>query len=78
MIRLGTVGTSGICEHFLSGEKINILDMSLCAGTLMDLGVYCVYGTIDFLGVPNQIYANTHYLPNGADGSGMAVRNLTE
>lgn len=60
-------------DAFLRGEKINIFDMSLCAGTLMDLGVYCVYGAIDFLGVPNQIYANAHYLPNGADGSGMAV-----
>lgn len=60
-------------DAFLRGEHINIFDMSLHAGTLMDLGVYCVYVAIDFLGVPKKISANAHFLHNGADGSGSAI-----
>lgn len=60
-------------ERFLSGEQVNIFDMSLCAGTLMDLGVYCVYGAVDLLGMPNEITAQKELLPNGADGEGTAV-----
>lgn len=60
-------------DAFLRGEHVNIFDMSLKAGTLMDLGVYCVYAAIDFLGVPRKITANAHFLHNGADGSGTAV-----
>lgn len=60
-------------ERFLSGEQVNIFDMSLCAGTLMDLGVYCVYGAVDLLGMPNEITAQKELLSNGADGEGTAV-----
>ena len=60
-------------DKFLSGEKVNIFDMSLHAGTLMDLGVYCVYGAIDLLGEPKKITATANYLYNGADGSGAAL-----
>lgn len=60
-------------DSFLEGKKVNIFDMSLHAGTLMDLGVYCVYGAIDLLGVPNKITASASYLPNGADASGACL-----
>ncbi len=59
-------------ESFLKGEQVNIFDMSLHAGTLMDLGVYCVYAAIDFLGKPKDITAQAYFLHNGADGSGIA------
>ena len=60
-------------DSFLAGEKVNIFDMSLHAGTLMDLGVYCVYGAIDLLGMPKKITASANYLHNGADGSGASL-----
>lgn len=60
-------------DAFLSGEKINIFDMSLHAGTLMDLGVYCVYATVDLLGMPENITATASFLSNGADGAGSAI-----
>ena len=59
--------------QYLRGEHINIFDMSLHAGTLMDLGVYCVYGAVDLLGEPKSITAMAQYLPNGADCSGAAL-----
>ncbi len=60
-------------ESFLKGEKVNIFDMSLHAGTLMDLGVYCVYAAVDFFGMPENIKASASFLKNGADGSGSAI-----
>lgn len=60
-------------DRFVSGEHVNIFDMSLFAGTLMDLGVYCVYAAIDLFGVPNNIKASASFLGNGADGSGVAI-----
>ena len=60
-------------DRFMRGEQVNIFDMSLHAGTLMDLGVYCVYAAIDLFGMPNKIQASANFLSNGADGSGIAV-----
>ena len=60
-------------EALQRGEQVNIFDMSLAAGTLMDLGVYCVYAAVDLLGMPRGIQATAAYLPNGADSSGAAL-----
>ena len=60
-------------DRFMMGESVNIFDMSLYAGTLMDLGVYCVYAAVDLFGMPNGIEASANFLSNGADGSGAAV-----
>lgn len=60
-------------EKFKNGEKVNIFDMSLAAGTLMDLGVYCVYAAIDLLGNPDTVSACAAFAGNGADLSGGAV-----
>jgi len=60
-------------DSFLKGEQVNIFDMSLHAGTLMDLGVYCVYAACDFFGQPKKIIANANFFENGADKSGSAL-----
>ena len=60
-------------ERLLKGEHINIFDMSLAAGSLMDIGVYCVYAAVDLLGVPKDIKATSYTLQNGADGGGTAI-----
>lgn len=60
---------------FMRGEHVNIFDMSLAAGTLMDLGIYCVYAAVNFFGRPTDIKASASYLYNGADGSGSAIFN---
>ena len=60
-------------EKFKSGEHVNIFDMSLAAGTLMDLGVYCVYAALDLLGKPDSVCASAAFAKNGADLSGGAV-----
>lgn len=60
-------------DRFMNGERVNIFDMSLHAGTLMDLGVYCVYAAVDLFGMPKSIKASANFLKNGADGSGIAI-----
>ncbi len=60
-------------DRFMRGEHVNIFDMSLHAGTLMDLGVYCVYAAVDLFGMPKTIKASASFLKNGADGSGAAI-----
>lgn len=65
-------------DSFLQGEHVNIFDMSLKAGCLMDIGVYCVYAAIDLLGVPKSLKAYASYLYNGADGSGSAILNYDD
>lgn len=60
-------------EKFKKGERVNIFDMSLAAGTLMDLGLYCVYAAVDLLGTPDRVSASAAFADNGADLSGGAV-----
>lgn len=60
-------------EKLMKGEQVNIFDMSLAAGGLMDIGVYCVYAAVDLLGAPNSIKAEASFLNNGADSGGTAV-----
>lgn len=60
-------------DAFMRGEHVNIFDMSLAAGTLMDLGIYCVYAAVDMFGKPKTVKATASYLYNGADGSGSAI-----
>lgn len=73
--RLDNCQLSSRYEKFKNGERVNIFDMSLAAGTLMDLGVYCVYAAVDLLGAPNNISACAAFADNGADLSGGAVFN---
>lgn len=60
-------------DSYNNGENVNIFDMTLHAGTLMDLGVYCVSGAVDLLGMPDKIRADKYTLRNGADGAGYAI-----
>ena len=73
MVKIDYCQRSSRYDRFMNGEHVNIFDMSLHAGTLMDLGVYCVYAAIDLFGEPNNIKASASFLKNGADGGGVAI-----
>ncbi len=73
MARIDYCQLSSRYDAFMRGEHVNIFDMSLAAGTLMDLGIYCVYAAVDLFGVPKNIQVAASYLYNGADGSGSAI-----
>lgn len=60
-------------NDYINGKKHNIFDMSLHGGTLMDLGVYCVYGAVDLLGMPQNITVGASLFDDGCDKSGYAI-----
>lgn len=72
-VRIDFCQLSSRYPKFKNGEKVNIFDMSLAAGTLMDLGVYCVYAALDLFGKPDSVSAVSAFADNGADLSGAAV-----
>lgn len=72
-IRIDFCQRSSRLDRFYRGEHVNIFDMPLKAGTLNDLGVYCVYAAVDLFGMPYNITAAASYFDNGADSSGTAV-----
>ena len=72
-VRIDFCQLSSRYDMFKRGEKVNIFDMTLAAGTLMDLGVYCVYGAVDLFGMPQSVSATATFAENGADLSGGAV-----
>lgn len=60
-------------EAYLRGELPNIFNPKMATGSLMDLGVYCVYPALDWFGFPRHITAAADFLPTGADGSCAAI-----
>ena len=75
MARIDFNQRSSRLDSFLKGEKVNIFDMHLKAGTLMDIGVYCVYGAVDLFGIPKSIEASANFFESGADSSGCSIFN---
>ncbi len=71
--RLDYCQLSSRYNRFIAGEHVNAFDMSLAAGTLMDLGVYCVYAAVDLLGEPLDIMASAVISENKADSTGSAI-----
>lgn len=58
---------------YLAGQNPNIFNPACCTGSLMDLGIYCVYPALDLFGMPEGILASAGFLNTGADGWGTAV-----
>lgn len=58
---------------YLRGELPNIFNPQFCTGSLMDMGVYCVYPAIRLFGAPKRIHASASFLESGADVAGSAI-----
>ena len=56
-----------------AGGLPNIFNPEMKTGALNDLGIYCVYPTVDLFGMPKEITAARTLLNTGADGSGSAA-----
>ncbi len=77
MGRLGRIQSSRFqfCQHsskykeYLRGENPNIFNPEFATGTLMDLGIYCVYPAIDLYGVPDSVSTYATFLDNGSDSA---------
>ncbi len=58
-------------DAFLSGEHINMFSAEMSGGSLVDVGVYCLWAALELFGVPKS-YKNisTTLLKSGVDISG--------
>lgn len=79
--RLGTIRQADLCycqyssryDNFKNGIIENAFRPELSNGSLMDIGVYCVYLMVALFGMPHTIQAAAIRLHNGIDGAGSVV-----
>lgn len=62
-------------DKVLAGQKPypNIFTPEFAGGTLMDLGVYAVYGAVTLFGVPGSVVYFPTMTKSGVDGKGTAI-----
>lgn len=60
-------------DNFKNGIIENAFKPELSNGSLMDIGVYCVYALAMFFGMPKSILAQSVLLENGVDGAGTII-----
>lgn len=65
-------------DAFKEGRILNAFKPEFSNGSLMDIGIYCIYPIVVLFGKPIQIQANAMKLSSGVDGSGSLVMNYGE
>lgn len=60
-------------DAYRQGRVLNAFKPEFSNGSLMDLGVYCIYPLIVLFGKPNNIQASAVMLDSGVDGSGTVT-----
>ncbi|MFC4600106.1 Gfo/Idh/MocA family protein [Cohnella hongkongensis] len=60
-------------DLYKKGELPNAFNPALSNGSLMDLGVYCLYPLVVLFGAPRRIQASAFKLESGADGAGSLL-----
>lgn len=57
-------------DAFKQGVTVNTFDPAFSNGSLMDIGVYCIYPAVYLFGRPNHVQASAVMLDSGVDGEG--------
>ena len=57
-------------DAYKDGEYVNAFDPKLSNGSIMDIGIYCIYPLINLFGMPNTIEASAIKLASEVDGQG--------
>ncbi|WP_246943167.1 Gfo/Idh/MocA family protein [Bacillus pinisoli] len=65
-------------DAFKEGTVLNAFKPEFSNGSLMDLGVYCIYPMIALFGEPKDIKATGIMLSSGVDGSGSILAQYEE
>ncbi|MYL35148.1 oxidoreductase [Pontibacillus yanchengensis] len=65
-------------DAYKAGTVLNAFNPSYSNGSLMDLGVYCIYPMVVLFGEPQSIKASGIMLESGADGSGSILAQYNE
>lgn len=64
-------------DKYKEGIVLNAFKPELSNGSLMDIGVYCIYPMVDLFGPPNHVQASAYMLESGVDGQGTVTANYT-
>lgn len=65
-------------DAYKQGTLLNAFNPEFSNGSLMDLGIYCVYPLAVLFGKPDRILANGHLLASGTDGEGSILASYKD
>ncbi|MGM0861229.1 Gfo/Idh/MocA family oxidoreductase [Bacillus atrophaeus] len=71
--------TASYCQYssrydaFRNGTVLNAFKPELSNGSLMDIGVYCIYPAVVLFGEPKEVKASGYLLSSGVDGEGTVI-----
>ena len=60
-------------DKYKNGVILNAFDPTFSNGSLMDIGIYCVYPVVTLFGEPKEIAAKGVRLESGVDGEGSLL-----
>lgn len=75
---------AGYCQYssrydaYKAGKLPNAFNAQFSNGSLMDLGIYCLYPLVALFGKPDLIKATAVMLPSGVDGEGSVIMRYTD
>ena len=65
-------------NEYLKGERPNVFTAQFAGGSIMDLGIYCIYPAIDLFGEPKDIKVTSTILDTGVDSNMTCVFDYGE
>ncbi|MNC04405.1 1,5-anhydro-D-fructose reductase [compost metagenome] len=86
LYKLGTVRRyfASYCQYssrydaYRQGTVLNAFNPEYSNGSLMDLGIYCLYPMVALFGKPDAVKAAGHMLTSGVDGEGSMVMSYPD
>ncbi|WP_102264101.1 Gfo/Idh/MocA family protein [Mesobacillus jeotgali] len=65
-------------DKYKEGKVLNAFNPEFSAGSLMDIGIYCIYPLVVLFGEPKSVQANGYVLESGVDGEGSLILKYDE
>lgn len=65
-------------DAFKEGKVLNAFNPAFSNGSLMDLGIYCIYPMVALFGKPESVQASAVMLSSGVDGEGSLIARYSD
>lgn len=65
-------------DKYKEGIVLNAFNPEFSNGSLMDIGIYCLYPMVALFGKPQNVKANSYLLESGVDGEGSIILQYDE
>ncbi|MFG6494746.1 Gfo/Idh/MocA family oxidoreductase [Fictibacillus sp. UD] len=65
-------------DKYKEGTILNAFRLEFSNGSLMDIGIYCLYPMVVLFGEPDEVKANAYLLESGVDGEGSILLNYSD